>query len=191
MTPDNAALAQHRPYLLRFALQQLRDEGQAEDVVQETLLAALQGNFSGQSSLRTWLTGILKHKIIDLIRKQSREAPLAGTAEGEEDNLDDFDALFDQRGHWTDDDKPQTWQQPNAALESKQFWKVYEACAGLMPQRLALVFSMREVLDMDIDEICKSLSISATNCSVILYRARMSLRLCLDKNWFGNPEKVG
>jgi RNA polymerase sigma-70 factor (ECF subfamily) len=191
MTPDNAALAQHRPYLLRFALQQLRDEGQAEDVVQETLLAALQGNFSGQSSLRTWLTGILKHKIIDLIRKQSREAPLAATAEGEEDNLDDFDALFDQRGHWTDDDKPQTWQQPNAALESKQFWKVYEACAGLMPQRLALVFSMREVLDMDIDEICKSLSISATNCSVILYRARMSLRLCLDKNWFGNPEKVG
>jgi len=191
MTPDNAALAQHRPYLLRYALQQLRDEGQAEDVVQETLLAALQDNFSGQSSLRTWLTGILKHKIIDLIRKQSREAPLAGTAEGEEDNLDDFDALFDQRGHWTDDDKPQTWQQPNAALESKQFWKVYEACAGLMPQRLALVFSMREVLDMDIDEICKSLSISATNCSVILYRARMSLRLCLDKNWFGNPEKVG
>lgn len=191
MTPDNAALAQHRPYLLRYALQQLRDEGQAEDVVQETLLAALQGNFSGQSSLRTWLTGILKHKIIDLIRKQSREAPLAGTAESEEDNLDDFDALFDQRGHWTDDDKPQTWQQPNAALESKQFWNVYEVCAGLMPQRLALVFSMREVLDMDIDEICKSLSISATNCSVILYRARMSLRLCLDKNWFGNPEKVG
>lgn len=191
MTPDNAALAQHRPYLLRYALQQLRDEGQAEDVVQETLLAALQGNFSGQSSLRTWLTSILKHKIIDLIRRQSREAPLPGATDSDDDTLDDFDALFDRRGHWTSEDTPQAWQQPNAALESKQFWKVYEACAQLMPQRLALVFSMREVMDMDIDEICKSLSISATNCSVILYRARMSLRLCLDKNWFGNPEKVG
>lgn len=191
MTLDHAALAQHRPYLLRYALQQLRDEGQAEDVVQETLLAALQGNFSGQSSLRTWLTGILKHKIIDLIRRQSREAPLPGATDSDDDTLDDFDALFDRRGHWTSEDTPQAWQQPNAALESKQFWKVYEACAQLMPQRLALVFSMREVMDMDIDEICKSLSISATNCSVILYRARMSLRLCLDKNWFGNPEKVG
>lgn len=191
MTLDHAALAQHRPYLLRYALQQLRDEGQAEDVVQETLLAALQGNFSGQSSLRTWLTGILKHKIIDLIRRQSREAPLPGAADSDDDTLDDFDALFDRRDHWTSEDTPQAWQQPNAALESKQFWKVYEACAQLMPQRLALVFSMREVMDMDIDEICKSLSISATNCSVILYRARMSLRLCLDKNWFGNPEKVG
>ena len=191
MNLDNAALAQHRPYLLRYALQQLRDEGQAEDVVQETLLAALQGNFSGQSSLRTWLTGILKHKIIDLIRKQSREAPFPGAADSDDDNLDDFDALFDQRGHWTNEDKPQTWQQPNTALESKQFWKVYEACAKLMPQKLALVFSMREVMDMDIDEICKSLSISATNCSVILYRARMSLRLCLDQSWFGNPQKVG
>ncbi len=191
MTPDNAALAQHRPYLLRYALQQLRDEGQAEDVVQETLLAALQGQFSGQSSLRTWLTGILKHKIIDLIRKQSREAPLPGASDNEDDNLDDFDALFDQRGHWTSEDQPHSWQQPNAALESRQFWRVYEACAQLMPKRLALVFSMREVMEMDIDEICKSLSISATNCSVILYRARMSLRLCLDKNWFGNSEKVG
>ena len=191
MTPDNAALAQHRPYLLRYALQQLRDEVQAEDVVQETLLAALQGQFSGQSSLRTWLTGILKHKIIDLIRKQSREAPLPGANSNEDDTLDDFDALFDQRGHWTSEDQPHSWQQPNVAFESRQFWRVYEACAQLMPKRLALVFSMREVMEMDIDEICKSLSISATNCSVILYRARMSLRLCLDKNWFGNPEKVG
>lgn len=180
---DNAALAEHRPYLLRYANLHLRDASQAEDVVQETLLAALQANFSGQSSLRTWLTGILKHKIVDLIRKQSREAPLAS---GEEDEqTDDFDALFTRFGHWTGADEPQSWQQPASALESRQFWRVYQQCTELMPKRVALVFSMREVMDMDIDEICKALSISATNCSVILYRARMSLRLCLDKHWFG------
>lgn len=184
MSLDSAALAAHRPYLLRYATLQLRDAGQAEDVVQETLLAALQASFAGQSSLRTWLTGILKHKIVDLIRKQSREAPLAGNGSDDE-QLDDFDALFDQRGHWTSEDQPQSWQQPGAALESRQFWRVYEECAKLMPKRVALVFSMREVMDMDIDEICKALTITATNCSVILYRARMSLRLCLDRNWFG------
>ena len=183
MSLDSAALAEHRPDLLRYATLHLRDAGQAEDVVQETLLAALQANFSGQSSLRTWLTGILKHKIVDLIRKQSREAPLAGSADDEQ--LDDFDVLFDQRGHWNGSDEPQSWQQPNAALESRQFWRVYEECASRMPKRVALVFAMREIMDMDIDAICKALSISATNCSVILYRARMSLRLCLDRNWFG------
>lgn len=187
---DNAALAEHRPYLLRYANLHLRDASQAEDVVQETLLAALQANFSGQSTLRTWLTGILKHKIIDLIRKQSREAPLAG-GNADDDQSDDFDALFDQRGHWNSEDRPQSWQQPNTALESRQFWRVYQECAQRMPKRIALVFSMREVMDMDIDEICKALSISATNCSVILYRARMSLRLCLDIHWFGkeNPSR--
>ena len=188
MSLDSAALAAHRPYLLRYATLQLRDAGQAEDVVQETLLAALQASFAGQSTLRTWLTGILKHKIVDLIRKQSREAPLAGNGSDDE-QLDDFDALFDQRGHWTSEDQPQSWQQPGAALESRQFWRVYEECAKLMPKRVALVFSMREVMDMDIDEICKALTITATNCSVILYRARMSLRLCLDQKWFGNRSK--
>lgn len=180
---DNAALAEHRPYLLRYANLHLRDASQAEDVVQETLLAALQANFSGQSSLRTWLTGILKHKIVDLIRKQSREAPL--TSGDDDEQSDDFDTLFTRFGHWTGADEPHPWQQPAGALESRQFWRVYQECAQRMPKRIALVFSMREVMDMDIDDICKALSISATNCSVILYRARMSLRLCLDKHWFG------
>ena len=66
---------------------------------------------------------------------------------------------------------------------------MYEECASRMPKRVALVFAMREIMDMDIDAICKALSISATNCSVILYRARMSLRLCLDRKWFGHEGK--
>lgn len=173
-----------RSYLLRFALYQLRDEALAEDAVQETLLAALQGgdSFSGQSSLKTWLTGVLKHKIADAQRRRSRE-PLLATPLDEED-LSDFDGLFDKTGHWGSD-KPRRWQQPEAALEDQQFWQVYRQCAQRMPARSALVFTLREVQGLDIDEICQNLEISATNCSVLLYRARMSLRLCLEKNWFG------
>ncbi|WP_137936562.1 sigma-70 family RNA polymerase sigma factor [Chitinivorax sp. B] len=185
MAIDHAQLATHRTYLLRYALLQLRDESQAEDVVQETLLAALQANFSGQSSIKTWLTGILKHKIIDLIRKKSREPGLPDDFSDVAD-AGDFDPLFDQTGHWDQETMPHTWDQTAQSIENRQFWAVYEACAKQMPKRVALVFSLREVMGLEIDEICKRLEISATNCSVILYRARMSLRLCLDKNWFGN-----
>src|SRR5258708_30133454 len=89
----------HRGYLLRVAVLQLRDAALAEDVVQDTLLAALQGEagFSGRSSLKTWLTGILKHKIVDAIRKKGRE-PAMSTLD-EESRIEDFDALFDDTGH--------------------------------------------------------------------------------------------
>ena len=98
--PGNQDLQQHRPYLLRYAMLQLRDADLAEDVVQETLLAALEGRagFSGKSSHKTWLTGILKHKIIDVMRRKSREQPLTPN-EGESD-ADAIDALFKQDGHW-------------------------------------------------------------------------------------------
>src|SRR5688500_20409857 len=84
-----------RPYLLRYASLQLRDPHLAEDVVQETLLAALAGEagFGGRSNLRTWLTGILKHKIVDAIRRLSRETTVATDA-------DEFEALVRERGHW-------------------------------------------------------------------------------------------
>src|SRR5687767_15938409 len=109
-----------RSYLLRYATLQLRDTAAAEDAVQETLLAALAGeaSFGGRSNLRTWLTGILKHKIVDAIRRMSRET----TAVAEED----FDALFDERGHWHE--MPQAWPDPDTSLDRKQFFKVLEEC---------------------------------------------------------------
>ena len=90
----------HRAYLLRVAVLQLRDPDLAEDVVQDTLVAALQGEagFSGRSSLKTWLTGILKHKIVDAIRRKGREPVMANL--DDETRLEDFDALFDETGHW-------------------------------------------------------------------------------------------
>jgi RNA polymerase sigma-70 factor (ECF subfamily) len=170
-----------RPYLLRYASLQLRDSAAAEDAVQETLLAALAGEagFAGRSNLRTWLTGILKHKIIDAIRRSSRETTFAAEApEGESE----FDALYDQRGHWLEG--PATWENPDASLEQKQFFSTLEDCLERLPAKTARAFMLREHLGLATDEICKELAVTPTHYWVLLYRARMALRQCLDMNWF-------
>jgi len=172
-----------RPYLLRYASLQLRDAAAAEDAVQETLLAALAGaaGFAGRANLRTWLTGILKHKIVDTIRRQSRERPISELgAEGREDEFDD---LFDARGHW--EETPDAWEQPEGALGQKQFLAALDTCLQALPKRTARVFMMREHLGMETPEICKELGITPTHCWVMLHRARTALRLCLQTNWFG------
>lgn len=172
-------LKEHGDYLYRFALARLRDAHQAEDAVQETLLAAIKNpNFSNQSSPRTWLTGILKHKIIDCMRKQIRETPVSELLSEEDANMDDF---FDDTGHWTE--KPQAWNVPHDALQQTQFLKVLQQCIERLPQKLAAIFTMRDVDEMDNDEICKELGVTATNAWVMLYRARMGLRKCLELHW--------
>ncbi len=172
----------HRGYLLRVALLQLRDNELAEDVVQDTLLAALQGaeGFSGRSSLKTWLTGILKHKIVDAIRKKGR-GPVFSSLD-EECQIDDFDALFDESGHW--ENPPADWGDPETQLSRKEFFDVMQFCLEKLPPNTARVFMMREVMELEGDEICKELAISSTNLWVILYRARVALRLCLEQHWF-------
>ena len=150
--------------------------------MQEALLAALTGeaNFAGRSKLRTWLTGILKHKIVDTIRRQSRERP---ASEMELDgDAGEIDGLFDRRGHW--EEAPEAWQQPEGSLQQKQFLAALEACLRALPERTARVFMMREHLGLETSEICKELGITATHCWVMLHRARMALRLCLEINWF-------
>lgn len=171
-----------RPYLLRFAGLQLRDAAAAEDAVQEALLAALAGqaSFAGRANLRTWLTGILKHKIVDAIRRQAREPALPEQAE---ENLEELDGLFDRRGHW--DERPAAWGNPDGALEQQQFWRALVLCLERLPARTAQCFMMREHLGLETGEICKELAITPTNCWVMLYRARMTLRECLRQTWFG------
>jgi RNA polymerase sigma-70 factor (ECF subfamily) len=168
-----------RAYLLRYAGRQLRDRHAAEDAVQETLLAALAGEaaFAGRSNLRTWLTGILKHKIIDAIRRASREAPAP-----DPDTADLESALFDQSGHWVD--PPSAWPDPDASLEQSQFFAVLERCLERLPAKTAQAFMMREHLGLETGEICKELGVTATHCWVLLYRARAALRECLQANWF-------
>lgn len=173
-------LEHHRPYLLRFALLQLRERSAAEDAVQETLLAAIQGasQFAGQSSVRTWLIGILKHKIVDSIRKASREQPI----ESAEDRGDDLDAFFSEDGHFAE--APQQWASPERSLEQGRFFEALDRCLQSLPRNTARAFTMRELMGMETEEICKELRVSTSNCWVMLYRARMSLRACLERTWF-------
>jgi RNA polymerase sigma-70 factor (ECF subfamily) len=168
-----------RPYLLRYASLQLRNREAAEDAVQDALLAALgaQASFAGRSNLRTWLTGILKHKIVDAMRRAGRERALE-PADGEA-RIEDFDARFDETGHWRD--PPRDW--PAEALEQKEFLLALEKCLGVLPPRTGQAFLMREHLGFGTDEICKELGITSTHCWVLLYRARMALRECLEKGW--------
>jgi len=164
-----------RPYLIRYASLELRNREAAEDAVQETLLAALaaEAGFRGRSNLRTWITGILKHKIVDAIRRSARDrAP---------DELDtgDVDRLFDESGHWRD--APQAW--PDDVLESRQFLAALDECLKRLPARTGQVFLLREHLGFETAEICKELALTPTHCWVLLYRARMALRECLGKGW--------
>ena len=173
-----------RPQLLRFARSQLRNDAWAEDAVSDTLLAALEkpGSFSGQSQLKTWLIGVLKHKVVDQLRRHTREATLLTTDDGED--LDE--SLFDRTGHWRENQ--QDWGSPEAALGQRQFFEVLQACCDHLPAVQGRVFMMREWLDLDTEEICKELQITSTNLWVLLHRARLRLRECLQMRWFkGQP----
>jgi RNA polymerase sigma-70 factor (ECF subfamily) len=178
-----AELDAHRRYLLRVAPLQLRDGELAEDVVQETLLAALKARdgFTGKSTVKTWLTGILKHKIVDAIRARQR-APVAMASLDEEADIEDFEPLFKENGAWAA--PPAEWGDPEDALSRREFFDVMDMCLEKLPPNTARVFIMREVMDLTTEEICKELRITANNLWVILYRARMALRLCLEQNWF-------
>jgi RNA polymerase sigma-70 factor (ECF subfamily) len=176
-------LERQRGYLMRVARLQLRDTALAEDVVQDTLAAALTAKegFTGKSSVKTWLTGILKHKIVDAIRRKQRE-PVAASTLDEEADLEDFEGLFKANGAWQT--PPADWGDPEQSLSRQQFFDVMQVCLDKLPPNTARVFVMREVMELTSEEICKELTITANNLWVILYRARMSLRECLQMNWF-------
>jgi RNA polymerase sigma-70 factor (ECF subfamily) len=190
-SPDDfaASVQALRPQLLRFARSQLRNDAWAEDAVSDTVLAALEKPqaFAGRSQLKTWLVGVLKHKLIDQLRRHHREATIL-TGDDAED-LDD--ALFDSanRGHWRD--KPCDWGNPDAVLGQRQFFDVLQACIDHLPPTQGRVFLMREWLELSTDEICKELQITATNVWVLLHRARLRLQQCLQQRWFNQPTTAG
>lgn len=177
-------LEAHGDALYRYALLRLRNEDHAEELVQETLLAALQARerFTGGSSVRTWLIGILKHKIIDLFRREAREVPL-DDAPDDDGYAELIEASFAADGHWSL--RPADWGDPQQDLENSQFWTILQYCLDRLPKRLARLFVLREVMEEGTEEICKDLAITPTNLWTMLYRARMGLRQCLDRNWAG------
>ena len=170
-----------RPQLLRFARHQLRNEAWAEDAVSDTLLAALEKpqSFSGSSQLKTWLVGILKHKLIDQLRRHTREATLLS----DDDSADIDDLLFTANGHWRE--APQPWGDPEHTLREREFFTVMELCVQQLPGVQGRVFMMREWLELESAEICQELAITPTNLWVLLHRARLRLRSCLQQHWFG------
>lgn len=192
--PEVSAL---RSAMLRFARINLRDAAAAEDMVQEALLAAMQSadGFDGRSALRTWMFSILRNKIVDHLRRSTREVSRSQLAADEDEADEKLDGLFNRKiawsaSHWNAQDRPCEWSDPDAALSQKQFWTVFDTCVNHLPENLSRVFMMRELLDLDTPEICTELGISTSNCWVILHRARTRLRECLENNWFqGEPGK--
>ena len=172
--------------LYRYALLRVRDSAVAEDLVQETLLAGIKSvsNFSGKSTVQTWLTGILKHKIIDYLRKQQREPTILS----EQDlGADLIDYQFDGQGHWQN--APAPWSNPEQAQHDEQFRQIFNECLDRLPEQMAQLFILREMDGLSSQNLCKLLDISTTNnLWVILSRTRMKLRLCLESRWFESPK---
>jgi len=166
----------HGDALYRYAVLRVRDPELAGDLVQDTLLSALRARegFRGGSTLRTWLIGILKHKIIDHYRKHRVEVLSTDTStENEGADLDHADRLLT------------TWKEaPSRLVENREFWEVFQRCLGGLPEAHRRAFSLREFDGMSGEEICKVLEITPSNLWVILHRARAKLRRCLEINWF-------
>lgn len=175
-------LQEHGNVLFRYALARVRDRSTAEDLVQETFLAALrsQGGYAGRSAEQTWLVGILRHKIVDHYRRR-REQSLPEESEGEAQN-DLIDRLFDRSGHWVQ--PPKAWKDPRASLQQAEFFEVLRACLQALPGRHGEVFALYQLEQHSSDRVCEDLGISASNFGVIMYRARLRLRQCLEVNWF-------
>ena len=173
-------LDRYGDYLFKYAMVRVSNADTAEDIVQETLVAAIQayGRFKGDSSVKTWLVAILKRKIVDYYRRQRSRR---------DDNdieavINHVNALFDTTGHWQA--APMDWQtNPDVAYEQKEFMETLYQCLAGLPKRLADIFMMREFDELSTTVICERLDISESNSWVMLYRARMQLRICLEDKW--------
>ena len=183
-------LERYGDYLYRFAVARVRRSDVAEDLVQETLLAAWRGRdgFDGTASERTWLTAILKRKVIDWLRRQVRERL---TIEPGADP-DRFEVeLFTRRGEWKQ--APGLWGrgQHTEALDREEFWAVFYACLRKLPVRLHDVFTLRYLDETASEVLCQDLGLTESNLWVVLHRARLRMWGCLSRNWFGEEQEEG
>ncbi|PSL45392.1 RNA polymerase sigma-70 factor (ECF subfamily) [Chitinophaga niastensis] len=172
-------------YLYTYALTRLNDEEQARDLVQETFLAALEriDKFEGKSSERTWLTAILKHKIIDIYRKKSSGfAKRTDIADAEQEQADFFDH---DNGHWNAPYRPHLFgMEEKDPMANKEFISILQRCMQKLPSLWLAVFTMKHMEDESTDIICSELKVTPSNFWVIIHRAKINLRACLQKNWF-------
>lgn len=179
-----------RRQMLRFATLQLGDAHQAEDAVQEALIGALKNatSFGGRAALKTWIFAILKNKIADTLRQKQRTVNVSSLLR-EEDEDEDLSELFDRKGFWQPDERPVAWGNPEISLREGQFWLVFEACLEGLPPKQARIFMMREFVELDPDEICATVELSTSNLHVLLHRARLRLRECIENKWYLEGER--
>jgi RNA polymerase sigma-70 factor (ECF subfamily) len=177
-------------YLFKYALSRLRDPAKAEDMVQEAFLAALKGakGFQGRSAEKSWLVGILKNKICDHYRKASRETSFTDLEFYSDEESDRFIPDGPFKDGWIHESGPQEWTSPGASLDNETFWKTYRDCSNKLPKNVSTVFNLREVDGVESKEICAMLNITENNLWVMLHRARMALRRCLETNWFAKQK---
>jgi RNA polymerase sigma-70 factor (ECF subfamily) len=167
---------EHGDALYRYALLRVSNADLAGDLVQDTFLSALRGigGFRGGSSVRTWLIGILKHKIIDHYRRNRIEVLSSDLPPGTEG--DDLDHVERASAKWS--------EAPSQLVENQEFWATFSRCLAGLPEAHRRAFSMREFDGLPGEEICKVLGVTPTNLWVMLHRARAKLRRCLELNWF-------
>lgn len=176
-------VSRYADYLYTYAAFRINDQDLARDLVQETFLAALERreHFQGRSSEKTWLTSILKNKIVDVYRSKS-----SGLAKGVGSEADDTDTDFFDRndGHWNDQHRPAELgiEQPDA-LENTEFQRILQACMKKLPALWISVFSMKHIDDQTTETICSELKLTSSNFWVIIHRTKVNLRSCLQKNW--------
>lgn len=187
---DTVFLTDLRQQMLKFASLQLSDKHLAEDAVQEALIGALKNgsSFGGRAALKSWVFAILKNKIVDILRHKQRLVNVSSLLP-ETDDDDDGADFFDNKGHWYKHEKPAAWAHPEASLHDSQFWKIFEACLEHLPASQARVYMMREFVELDTAEICDTVGVSLTNLNVMLHRARLRLRECLEDHWFVKGEQ--
>jgi RNA polymerase sigma-70 factor (ECF subfamily) len=192
LTDPERWVEEHGDYLFKYALSRLRDPVKAEDMIQETFLAALKGakDFQGRSSEKSWLVGILKNKICDSYRKASRETAFTDLEFYSDEEGDRFIPDGPLKAGWIHEVGPQDWSNPGASLDNEAFWQTYRDCSNKLPKNVSTVFNLRELDGVESKEICAMLNITENNLWVMLHRARMALRRCLELNWFGKQGVV-
>lgn len=193
---------QYGEVLFRAAMAKLADAATAEDLVQETLLSALQGykRFQGTASFQTWLLGILKRKIADHYRHKqvvdrtvdkTNRFVTTETRDGHEESPSEFNS----KGDWNS--IPQPWnirggdsqtKKPDELAQDLEFWNVIDNCTGEMPEHLSRAFKQRALVGNKTTSICEEEGISQKNLSVRLHRARLLIRRCLEVRWFGDSD---
>lgn len=178
----------HSDYLYNYAMSRLYNAELCEDLVQETFLSALSGmdKFQGKSTERTWLVSILKHKIIDHLRKKSRaqQQEFIEHADYAKKGSQPFNVEGAHKGMWSPDHAPHDWNiDALKKIEDEEFMRILHACIERLPDKFAAIFVMRMIEELETELICKENNITASNLWVILHRAKIQMRECLEKNW--------